>query len=86
MSLVIDCSMTLSWYFEDERTPARIGVLNQVADTGPVAPSLRRLEVLNGLQVAGGSGPFAAAGLAFCRLLYNNINCYIDTQYACRKA
>ena len=52
MSLVIDCSMTLSWYFEDERTAARIGVLNQVADAGAVVPALWRLEVLNGLQVA----------------------------------
>src|ERR1700730_10925416 len=44
--------MTLSWYFEDERTAGRIGVLNQVADTGAVVPALWRLEVLNGLQVA----------------------------------
>jgi hypothetical protein len=27
VSLVIGGSMTLSWYFEDERTPARIEVL-----------------------------------------------------------
>ena len=52
MSLVIDCSMTLSWYFEDERTAARVGVLNQVADAGAVVPALWRLEVLSGLQVA----------------------------------
>jgi len=52
VSLVIDCSMTLSWYFEDERTAARIGVLNQVADAGAVVPALWRLEVRNGLQVA----------------------------------
>jgi predicted nucleic acid-binding protein len=52
VSLVIDCSMTLSWSFEDERTPARIGVLNQVADAGAVVPALWRLEVLNELQVA----------------------------------
>jgi len=52
VSLVIDCSMTLSWYFEDERTTARIAVLNQVADAGAVVPALWRLEVLNGLQVA----------------------------------
>src|ERR1700730_13174643 len=44
--------MTLSWYFEDERTAGRIGVLNQVADAGAVVPALWRLEVLNGLQVA----------------------------------
>jgi predicted nucleic acid-binding protein len=52
VSLVIDCSMTLSWYFEDERTAGRIGVLNQVADAGAVVPALWRLEVLNGLQAA----------------------------------
>ena len=52
MSLVIDCSMTLSWYFEDERTSARIAVLNRMADAGAVVPALWRLEVLNGFQVA----------------------------------
>ena len=52
MNLVIDCSMTLSWYFEDERTVARIAVLNQVAEAGAVVPALWRLEVLSGLQVA----------------------------------
>jgi predicted nucleic acid-binding protein len=51
VSLVIDCSMTLSWYFEDERAAGRIGVLNQVADAGAVVPALWRLEV-NELQVA----------------------------------
>ncbi len=52
MSLVIDSSMTLSWYFEDERTAARIAVLHGVAETGAVVPALWRLEVLSGLQVA----------------------------------
>lgn len=52
MSLVIDSSMTLSWYFEDERTAGRIAVLNQVADAGAVVPALWRLEVLSGFQVA----------------------------------
>ena len=52
MSLVIDSSMTLAWYFEDERTAASIAVLNQVAEEGAIVPALWRLEVLNGLQVA----------------------------------
>jgi len=52
VSLVIDSSMTLSWYFEDERTPARIAVLNQVAGGGAVVPAHWRLEVLSALQVA----------------------------------
>ena len=52
MRLVIDSSMTLTWYFEDERTAASIAVLNQVAEEGAIVPALWRLEVLNRLQVA----------------------------------
>ena len=52
MSLVIDSSMTLAWYFEDERTEASLAVLRQVADAGAIVPALWRLEVLNGLLVA----------------------------------
>jgi predicted nucleic acid-binding protein len=52
VSLVIDSSMTLAWYFDDERTAASIAVLNQVAEEGAIVPALWRLEVLNGLQVA----------------------------------
>jgi predicted nucleic acid-binding protein len=50
--LVIDASLTLSWYFENERTPAADAVLDQVTVGGAVAPSLWRLETANGLQVA----------------------------------
>jgi predicted nucleic acid-binding protein len=52
VSLVIDSSMTLAWYFEDEKTDASIAVLNRVAESGAVVPALWHLEVLNGLQVA----------------------------------
>jgi predicted nucleic acid-binding protein len=52
VSLVIDSSMTLKWYFEDEKTAASIAILNRVAEEGAVVPALWRLEVLNGLQVA----------------------------------
>lgn len=52
MSLVIDASLTLAWYFEDERTPAIDAVLDEVVRDGAVVPSLWRLEVVNGLQMA----------------------------------
>jgi predicted nucleic acid-binding protein len=52
LSLVLDASMTLSWYFEDERTPAADGVLDQVVDRGAIVPALWRLEVANGLAIA----------------------------------
>ena len=52
MSLVIDSSVTLAWFFEDERSNAADAVLRDVADHGAVAPSLWRLEVANALQSA----------------------------------
>jgi predicted nucleic acid-binding protein len=52
LSLVLDTSLTLSWYFEDERTPAADGVLDRVVDDGAVVPALWKLEVANGLQAA----------------------------------
>jgi predicted nucleic acid-binding protein len=52
VSLVLDASLTLSWYFEDERTPAIDAVLDEVVANSAVVPSLWRLEVANGLQMA----------------------------------
>jgi predicted nucleic acid-binding protein len=52
LSLVLDTSLTLSWYFEDERTPAADAVLDRVVDEGAVVPALWKPEVANGLQVA----------------------------------
>ena len=52
MTLVLDCSVALSWCFEDERTPGTVAVLAQVTEQGAVVPSLWRLEVANGLQSA----------------------------------
>jgi predicted nucleic acid-binding protein len=49
---VLDASLTLSWYFEDERTPAANAVLDVVVASGAVVPSLWRAEVANGLQMA----------------------------------
>jgi hypothetical protein len=45
VSLFIDSSMTLAWYFEDEKTAPSIAVLNRVAEEGAVVPALWRLEV-----------------------------------------
>ena len=52
MSLVIDSSITLAWFFGDERSDAADAVLRDVADHGAIAPSLWRLEVANALQSA----------------------------------
>ena len=52
MNLVIDSSITLAWFFEDQRSSAADAVLRDVADRGAVAPSLWRLEVANALHSA----------------------------------
>ena len=38
-------SITLAWYFSDERTPAVDAVLTKVAEDGAVVPSLWHLEL-----------------------------------------
>ena len=50
MSLVIDSSVALTWCFEDERTPGTLALLEQIVESGAVAPALWPLEVLNGLR------------------------------------
>jgi predicted nucleic acid-binding protein len=52
VSLVLDPSLALSWYFEDERTPVLDALLDQVIEDGAVVPTLWRLEIANGLQTA----------------------------------
>jgi predicted nucleic acid-binding protein len=52
LSLVIDSSITLAWFFEDERSPRADAILHEVASEGAVVPSLWRLEIANALQSA----------------------------------
>jgi len=52
VSLVLDASLTLSWYFDDERTPAGEALLEAVGEEGAVVPALWRYEVENGMQMA----------------------------------
>jgi predicted nucleic acid-binding protein len=61
LSLVIDASITLSWFFKDERTAASRAVLDEVLDEGAIVPSLWRFEGANGLQMAVRSGRIAAS-------------------------
>lgn len=52
MSLILDASLTLSWYFEDERSPSADALLDRTTQEGAIVPSLWRLEVANGFQTA----------------------------------
>ena len=52
MSHVVDCSITLPWFLEDERTRFTDQVLNAIHQVEYWAPSVWRLEMLNGLLMA----------------------------------
>ncbi len=45
--LVLDCSVTMAWCFDDEATPYTDGVRDRLADIRAVVPSLWPLEVAN---------------------------------------
>jgi predicted nucleic acid-binding protein len=52
VTFVVDSSVSLSWCFEDERTPATKALLERVGDGGALVPQHWPLEVLNGLMMA----------------------------------
>jgi hypothetical protein len=52
VSFVLDNSVALTWCFEDERTPVTAALLEQVGESGALAPMLWPLEALSGLLVA----------------------------------
>jgi predicted nucleic acid-binding protein len=52
LSFVVDNSVALAWCFEDEQTQPIMDLLDRVAETGAIAPSLWPLEALNGLLMA----------------------------------
>jgi predicted nucleic acid-binding protein len=52
VSVVLDSSMSLAWYFEDEVTEANDAVLDRVRSEGALVPALWHFEVANALQMA----------------------------------
>jgi predicted nucleic acid-binding protein len=52
LTLVIDASLTMAWYFEDESTRETDELLDRVSDTGAMVPAHWRLEVANAFQMA----------------------------------
>lgn len=52
MTLVLDSSVTVAWFFHDEQTDAVREVLGTISQSGAIVPSLWRIEVANALQMA----------------------------------
>lgn len=48
---VVDCSMTMAWLFDDEKSPSSEKVLDRLNNEPAVVPSLWILEVINVLLV-----------------------------------
>lgn len=51
-SFIIDCSITMSWCFPDEATPATAAVQDRLAEETAVVPVLWFVEVANVLAIA----------------------------------
>ena len=58
---VIDCSIALTWCFEDEASPETDALFEQVRDEGAVVPGLWRLELGNVLLQAEKRGRISAS-------------------------
>jgi predicted nucleic acid-binding protein len=52
MTLVLDSTLALSWFFRDKQTDGTRAILHAVAKKGAAVPQIFRLEVANGLQSA----------------------------------
>jgi predicted nucleic acid-binding protein len=50
--MVIDASLTMAWYFDDESTAATDELLDRVSTDGAMVPGLWHLEVANAFQMA----------------------------------
>lgn len=68
--MVIDCSVTMAWCFEDEATPFTREILQRLADVDALVPLLWPLEVANVLALAERRGRITRAkATAFIELL-----------------
>lgn len=77
---VLDSSMTLSWFFEDESTRATEKVLDLLLAHGAVVPALWTLEVINVLSLAERKGRTTAAKSDLFRLRLDALRIEVDRE------
>jgi predicted nucleic acid-binding protein len=84
VSLILDCSATLAWFYADEPTPAIRLLFQLLIKDGAWVPSLWRLEVANVLEMGVRSGrhtvAFRHATLADLSLLPISLDLETDRQ------
>jgi len=80
MDLVLDCSVTMAWCFEDQATPYTDEVLEVLASGQARVPSIWALEVANVLLVAERHGRLRPADSARFLALLQNLPVAIDRE------
>ncbi len=46
-SIVLDCSVTISWFMDDEKPSISLDILNKISEIGVIVPIIWQLEVAN---------------------------------------
>src|ERR1035437_1868528 len=77
-SFVLDTSVTMSWFFEDEATPSSIAILDVLRARQALVPSLWPLEVANVLLVAERRGRTNEARSSRFVALLNSLPIVVD--------
>ena len=44
-SIVLDCSVTISWFMDDEKLSISLDILNKISEIGVIVPVIWQLEV-----------------------------------------
>lgn len=86
MGFVIDASVTLTWCFADERTPATESLLDRVAEERVVAPALWISETTNALLSAIRRGRVTPDHASQLQSLLTDLPIEIDTAPSDRRA
>lgn len=78
--LVLDCSVALSWCFEDEASDATDALLETIRDEGALVPNLWALEFGNVLLQAEKRGRISAADIATRLSLISSLPIVVDPE------
>ena len=79
-AFVIDCSVAVTWCFEDQATAASDGLLDRLGDEPAAAPAIWPFELGNVLAMAERRGRIDAAQLAECVALLRELPVAIDEE------
>ena len=82
--LVLDCSVTMGWCFEDEANEYTESVLAGLSDGGAAVPSIWLLEVANVLAIAERKGRTNSAKVARFLEILSGLPIVVDEQTSIR--